>query len=66
MAKLTVMVVTDCKDESQIVISGGRQDNPTLDEYLDELTDEWKERMTVLAEFIKSSIYYNSSIKWLF
>lgn len=56
--KLKVCVVQDSQDENQIVVSGGRHDNPTLEEYINELTDEWKPRIKILADFIKKSQYY--------
>lgn len=58
---LTVEIVQDQKDPDQLALLGGRMDCPTLEEYLSELTDEWKERMSVLAEFIKSSHVYKET-----
>lgn len=55
---LSVKVVQDNKDPNQIIVSGGRSDNPTLQEYISELTDEWKIKIKLLAEFIKDSEYY--------
>ena len=56
--KLSVKVVQATRDAAQVVVSGGRQDAPTLDEYINELSEEWKPRIKVLAEFIKNSKYY--------
>lgn len=56
--ELTVKVVQDDQDEQQVVVSGGRSDNPTLEEYINELSDEWKPKIQVLADFIKNSEYY--------
>ena len=56
--KITVKVVQDTRDKNQIIVSGGRSDNPTLEEYIDELTEDWKPKIKVLAKFIKNSNFY--------
>ena len=58
MKKLTVKVVLNQIDENMIVLCGGRHDNPTWDEYLKDVSSEWKEKMNVLKEFVKKSDYY--------
>ena len=58
MKKITIKVVQDKQDENQIVVSGGRNDNPILEEYINELTEDWKPKIKALARFIKKSEYY--------
>jgi hypothetical protein len=56
--KLTVEVVNDQKDKNQIVIMGGRADNPTWEEYIEDYNDEGKERFELIKEYIKDSSFY--------
>ncbi len=58
MKKLTVEVVQDEQDENIVIVTGGRADNPTFEEYISDLTPEWKEKMKVLKYFLKESEYY--------
>ncbi len=58
MKKLTVTVEQEQTDKNMIIVSGGRQDNPTWNEYLEDISDEWLPRIKALKEFIKGSEYY--------
>ena len=56
--KLTVEVVNDQQDKNISIIMGGRQDNPTWYEYLEQYNEEGKGKIELIKEYIINSEFY--------